>query len=405
MNKLISTLKFQLSLLAVMQALMLVNNVTLVVINGLAGFQLAENKALATLPVTAYVLGGAVWSMPAAAFMKRFGRRAGYQFGAVIAMFGAALGWYGLNEHSLTLLCLATFLTGAYNAFGMSLRFAAADVADAYRPDFKARAMSLVLTGGIAGGIIGPEVSKWSKQWLATPFAGTYVTLVGFAFLMLLLSTGLRLPDQKTIDASGPSRPLLEILKQPTCWVAILCGGLSYGIMNLLMVSTPLAMEVCKLPFSATARVLEWHIVGMFAPGLFTGSLIQRFGVSRIIMVGCVLMFACVLVALQGTEIFHFTIALFLLGVGWNFMYTGGSNLLTNAYRPQEKNKVQGFMDSCVFAVMITSSASSGAMIFSNGWSMLNLLSLPFVLLVLLVMIWYVLRAVPAANAARATEG
>jgi MFS family permease len=385
-----------------MQGLMLVNNVTLIAINGLAGFQLASNKALATLPITAYVLGGAVWSMPAAAFMKRYGRRAGYQLGAVIAMFGAALGWFALNAHSLGLLCLATFITGAYNAFGASLRFAAADVAEAYRPDFKARAMSLVLTGGIAGGIVGPEVSKWSKVALSTPFAGTYLTLVGFALLSLLLSNLLRLPDQKSAQAQGPSRPLLEILKQPTCWVAILCAGLAYGVMNLLMVATPLAMQVCSFPFESTARVLEWHIIGMFAPGLFTGSLIQRFGVSRIIMTGCLLMIICVIVALQGNELMHFTIALFLLGVGWNFMYTGGSTLLTAGYLPQEKNKVQGFMDSCVFGVMITSSAASGALIFSNGWALLNLFSLPFILIILLVMTWYLLRVVPAAQPARA---
>jgi predicted MFS family arabinose efflux permease len=385
-----------------MQGLMLVNNVTLIAINGLAGFQLASNKALATLPITAYVLGGAVWSMPAAAFMKRYGRRAGYQLGALIAMFGAALGWFALNAQSLELLCLATFITGAYNAFGASLRFAAADVADAYRPDFKARAMSLVLTGGIAGGIVGPEVSKWSKGALSTPFAGTYLTLVGFALLSMLLSNLLRLPDQKTAQASGPARPLREILKQPTCWVAILCASLSYGVMNLLMVATPLAMEVCRFPFESTARVLEWHIVGMFAPGLFTGSLIQRFGVTRIIMAGCLLMIICVIVALQGVELFHFTIALFLLGVGWNFMYTGGSNLLTAGYLPQEKNKVQGFMDSCVFGVMITSSAASGALIFSNGWALLNIFSLPFILIILLVMVWYWLRIVPAGTAARA---
>lgn len=400
----ISTLKFQLSLLAVMQGLMLVNNVTLIAINGLAGLQLADNKALATLPITTYVLGGAVWSMPAAAFMKRYGRRAGYRLGAIVAMFGAALGWFALNSHSMFLLCLATFITGAYNAFGASLRFAAADVADAYRPDFKARAMSLVLTGGIAGGIVGPEVSKWSKTALSTPFAGTYLTLVGFALLSLLLSNLLLLPDQKSSQVQGPSRPLFEILKQPTCWVAVVCAGLSYGVMNLLMVATPLAMEVCRLPFESTVRVLEWHIIGMFAPGLFTGSLIQRFGVSRIIMTGCVLMIICVLVALQGNEIYHFTIALFLLGVGWNFMYTGGSNLLTAGYAPQEKNKVQGFMDACVFGVMITSSASSGALIYSNGWTLLNLFSLPFILVVLLVMTWYLLRVVPAAAVAGGTK-
>lgn len=385
----LSSLRIQLTVLAFMQGLMLVNNVTLIAVNGLVGFQLASNKLMATLPVTGYVLGGAVWAMPAAAFMKRYGRRAGYQAGAIIAMMGAFLGWYALTIQSLALLCFATFVTGAYSAVGASLRFAAADVADAYRPDFKAKAMSLVLAGGIAGGIVGPEVSKWSKQWLETPFSGTYLTLVGFAMLSLLLSSLLRVPETQVPVGSGPARPLGEILRQPACWVAILCGAFGFGIMNLLMVATPLAMQVCNLPYESTAWVLEWHIIGMFAPGLVTGSLIQRFGVNRVIMAGCLLMIACVVVALQGTELIHFTVALFVLGVGWNFMYTGGSNLLTTAYRPHEKNKVQGLMDSIVFSVMITSSAASGAMLFVNGWSLLNLLSLPFVLIALAVIIWF----------------
>lgn len=392
MSATIASLRFQLSVLAAMQGLMLVNNVTLIAINGLAGFQLASNKLLATLPVTGYVLGGAIWAMPAAAFMKRYGRRAGYQLGAVVAMFGAALGWYALTIRSLTLLCVATFITGFYNAFGASLRFAAADVADAYRPDFKAKAMSLVLTGGIAGGIIGPEVSKWSKQWLATPFSGTYLTLVGFAMLSLLMSTLLRVPSGKAGEVTGPARPLSEILRQPSCWVAIVCGALAYGVMNLLMVATPLAMEACSHPYESAAFVLEWHIIGMFAPGLITGSLIQRFGVRQIMIAGCALLFACVMVALNGTLVAHFTVASFLLGVGWNFLYTGGSNLLTQSYAPSEKNKVQGFMDSCVFGIMITSSAASGALIFSNGWAMLNMFSLPVILATFCIMIWFMLR-------------
>ncbi|HQY27363.1 MAG TPA: MFS transporter [Burkholderiaceae bacterium] len=384
----LATLRFQVGLLSLMQALLLTNNVTLIAVNGLAGLQLADNKLLATLPVTGYVLGGAVWSMPAAAFMRRLGRRAGYTVGSLVAMLGAVLAWHAMTLGSLALLCAATFVCGLYNAFGASLRFAAADVADAYRPDFKARAISLVLTGGIAGGVIGPEISKWSREWLPAQFAGTYLTLVGFAFASLLLAQLLRLPAATKSDGGGIARPLAEILRQPACWVAIVCAALSYGVMNLLMVATPLAMQVCSHPYASAALVIEWHVIGMFAPGLVTGSLIGRFGVLPIIVVGCLLMLGCVAIALSGVELMHFVAALILLGVGWNFMYTGATALLTSAYRSAEKNKVQGFMDLCVFTTMITSSASSGALLFVNGWSILNLLSLPFVLLVLGAVIW-----------------
>src|SRR5690606_16412940 len=387
----LATLRSQVGLLALMQALLLTNNVTLTAVNGLAGLQLADNKLLATLPVTGYVLGGALWSMPAAAFMRRYGRRAGYTVGSVAAMGGALLAWHAMTLGSLALLCAATFASGLYNAFGASLRFAAADVSDAYRPGFRARAISLVLAGGIAGGVIGPEISKWSREWLPTQFAGTYLTLVGFAFASLLLAQLLRLgaPAQAGAAAAGAAaRPLGDILRQPACWVAILCAALSYGVMNLLMVATPLAMQVCSHPYASAALVIEWHVIGMFAPGLVTGSLIGRFGVLPIIVVGCLLMLGCVAIALSGVELMHFVAALILLGVGWNFMYTGATALLTSAYRSAEKNKVQGFMDLCVFTTMITSSASSGALLFVNGWSILNLLSLPFVLLVLGAVIW-----------------
>ena len=385
-----ANLRFQVGLLALMQALLLTNNVTLIAVNGLAGLQLADNKLLATLPVTGYVLGGAFWAMPAAGFMRRFGRRAGYTVGSIVAVAGAVLGWFALTVGSLWLLCLATFVCGLYNAFGASLRFAAADVADAYRPDFRARAISLVITGGIAGGIIGPTLSTWSRTWLPAQFAGTYLTLVGFAFASLLLAQLLRLPVARLAAATGAeaARPLAEILHQPACWVAIVCAALGYGVMNLLMVATPLAMEVCSLPYEDAAFVISWHVVGMFAPGLFTGALIARFGVLQVIVAGCLLMLACVAIALSGVELMHFVSALFLLGVGWNFMYTGGTTLLTSSYRPAEKNRVQGFMDLCVFGVMVTSSASSGALLFVNGWSILNLLSLPAVVFVLGAVLW-----------------
>lgn len=384
----LASLGTQLALLTCLQALLLTNNATLIVVNGLAGLAIAENKLLATLPVTGYVLGGAVWAMPAAAVMNRLGRRAGYTIGSLVAAAGSLLAWYAMSRGDLLLLCFATFVLGLYNAFGASLRFAAADVADAWRPSFRARAISLVITGGIAGGVLGPEISKWSIDWLPARFAGTYLTLVGFALASLVLVRLLRLPIVEQAAAAGPVRPLREILRQPTCWFAIMTTALGYGIMNLLMVATPLAMEVCRHPFASAALVIEWHVVGMFAPGLVTGTLISRFGIMPIIVTGCLLMLACVAIALSGVDLMQFISALFLLGVGWNFMYTGGTALLTTTYRPAERMRVQGFTDLCVFSVMVTSSASSGALLFVNGWSVLNLMSLPFVLLVLGVALW-----------------
>jgi MFS family permease len=361
---------------------------TLIAINGLVGFQLADNKLMATLPVTGYVLGGAVWSMPAAAIMKRYGRRVGYSLASIVAFFGALLAWYAVSQRSLGLLCLATFICGFYSAFGASIRFAAADVADAYKPSFKAKAISLVLAGGILGGVVGPEVSKWSRTWLSTQFSGTYLTLAGFAILSFLLAQLIRLPATKALISDVPARPLKEILAQPTCWVAILCAALAYGTMNLLMVATPLAMDVCKHPYALAALVLEWHVIGMFGPGLFTGNLIQRFGTLPIIGTGCVLMLLSVAIALSGVELMNFLAGLALLGIGWNFMFTGSTTLLTTCYRPSEKNKVQGFTDLCVFTTMITSSASSGALLYSNGWSLLNILSAPLMVIAFGAIYW-----------------
>lgn len=389
----LESLRFQIGLLTLMQAMLLVNNVTLIAVNGLVGFQLTETKWLATLPVTGWVLGGAVFAMPAQALMRRWGRRAGYSVGGLAAMAGALLAWFAVLQHSLALLCLATFVAGIYNAFGASLRFAAADVADAYRPSFRARAISLVLAGGIMGGIIGPELAKWSRTALQAEFSGTYLTLIGFALASILLAQFIRLPQRISRPPEGPVRPLREILAQPMCWVAILCAALGYGVMNLLMVATPLAMEAHHHHFDSAAFVLEWHVIGMFAPGLFTGSLIARFGALPVVLAGCALMLACVGVALSGVALMHFVVALFTLGVGWNFMYTGGTTMLVQSYRPQEKNRVQGFMDTCVFATMITTSASSGALLFADGWVLLNLLSLPFVLIATGAVLWLAFRA------------
>jgi MFS family permease len=378
--------------LAMLQALLLTNNVTLIAISSLAGFALAEDKALATLPVTGYVLGAATFSMLAARLMRRLGRRYGYSVGSILGCIGALLAAWSVSVGNLWMLAGATFITGIYNAFGASYRFAAADVADAYRPGFRARGISLVLAGGIVGGIVGPELAKVTKEMLPAAYAGSYLVLAGFAVMSLLLAQFLRLPTSADTVAGGTPRPLLEILRQPTCWVAVMTAAAAYGIMNLLMVATPLAMELCTHPFAATALVLQWHVIGMFLPGLLTGVLITRFGVLPIILVGCALMFGCIAVALNGIEISHFVVALTLLGIGWNFTYTGATTLLTRSYRPPEKTRVQGFNDMVVFLTMITSSASSGVLLNSNGWALLNYLSLPFVAIVTVAVLWLFAR-------------
>jgi len=379
------SLPFQVGLLAVLQALLLTNNVTLIAVNGLAGATLAADPVYATLPVTGYVTGAAATSMLAARVMRLRGRRYGYTVGALAAIVGALLAWWAVSVGSLPMLVVATFVTGLYNAFGVSYRFAAADAADAWQPTFKARAISLVLAAGIVGGVVGPELSKVTREWLPTLYSGSYLALTVFAVVSLIAAQWLHLPESKQSVVHGPARPLREILAQPAAWSAVLVAALAYGVMNLIMVSTPLAMKVCGQPYSAAARVLEWHVIGMFVPGLFTGSLIGAVGVVPVMVTGCLLMLLSAAVALSGLELWHFTVALFALGVGWNFMYTGATTLLTTSYQPSEKNRVQGFNDACVFAVMVTSSFSSGALLHVQGWNTLNQLSVPIILIALIV--------------------
>lgn len=272
-----SSVKRQVLLLAFGQALLYVNNVTLIAINGLVGLKLAQangwSLALATLPVTAYVVGGALMTVPASFFMQRFGRRAGFTVGALFCVLGMLLAAYAVTIGSMVLLCAAIFLAGFYNAFGQYFRFAAADAAAQYAPGFKEKAISLVLAGGIAGGIIGPEMSKITRELTVAPFAGTYLALAGFALLSLLVVQAIRIAVPTAQEIAGPQRSLRAIAAQPAFVTAVACAMISFGVMNLLMTATPLAMKVCGFSYNNAADVIEWHVIAMFAPGFFTGSL------------------------------------------------------------------------------------------------------------------------------------
>jgi len=372
-------------LLALCQAMLLINNSVFISLNGLAGFMLAANKALATLPVTGYVVGGALFAIPAAQFMKRFGRRAGFTLGSLMGIAGSGVCALAIWLNSFELLCLGTLTSGGYNAFAVQYRFAAADTAPA---DFRAKAIALVLAGGIAGGFLGPESAKLTKDLMWLPFIGSYISLMAFALVSIGILRFLQIPNIKPEASATARRPLSQIARQPAFIVAVTAAAVGYGVMNLLMTATPLAMGHEQHPFSAAAFVIEWHVVGMFAPGFFTGDLIKRFGVLRVMFAGVALNLVCVGVALSGTDVMHFWWALVLLGVGWNFLYVGGTTLLIESYRPDEKALVQGFNDACVFAVMAVSSFSSGMLLHANGWTMLNRFSLVPLAVLLAALAW-----------------
>jgi MFS family permease len=372
-------------LLACCQALLLVNNAGLISMNALIGYGLTADKTYASLGATTYVLGSAMTTMPASLWMGRVGRRRGFMTGSLIAIVGCALAALAVWLRSFPLFCLATAVIGIYTAFGLQYRYAAAEVAE---PSFKAKAISLVLAGGIVGGFLGPESTRWAKDLLPVPFLGSFLVLAAVAVVAMAVQSRVHVPPPTLEERGGGGRSLAAIVRQPVFIVAALAGGLGYGLMNLLMVATPLAMSFCSHPYSAAAMVIEWHVVGMYAPGFFTGSLIKRYGALNVILAGVAFVALCIAVALNGTSVAHFVVALALLGIGWNFMYVGGTTLLTESYRPAEKAKTQGANDFIVFAVMGISSFSSGALVSAAGWETMNAGALPVLAVVALAVAW-----------------
>jgi fucose permease len=291
-------------------------------------------------------------------------------------------------------------VAGFYSANASLYRFAGTELA---APAFKEKALSLVLAGGIVGAFVGPNLASATRTTLAADFAGSYLALIAVAALAMLAMAFIRFPAHvPPRPGAAAGRPLAEIARQPAFIVAVAAGALGYGVMNLLMAATPLAMAQCEHPFESAALVLEWHVLGMFVPSFFTGHLIKRFGCLPIMAVGALLNFACVAVALSGVDVMQFLVALLLLGVGWNFLYTGGSTLLTTTYRPEEKTRAQGAMDTCVFATMALTSVASGALVTTQGWMWLNIGSLLPITLVSLALVWLMLQPRPqAAGGAR----
>jgi len=373
-------------LLALCQGLFLTNNVTFIAVNGLVGLALAPAGWMATLPVMGYVVGGALSTGLVARTQRRYGRRASFQFGLAVAFLSCLLCAYATAQRDFPLLIAATVVAGYYSANGQLYRFAAVELAD---EAFRDQAVSLVLAGGLIGGIVGPNLAKFSRDLLPTPFVAAYLALTVIAVLGFILMHYVRFPPvPERASGADMGRPLAEIMRQPVFIVAAAGAALSYGVMSLLMAASPLAMQICGYPFSDAALVLEWHVIGMFAPGFFTGRLIKKFGALRVMGVGVLFNLACIAVALAGVALSHFVIALFLLGVGWNFLFTGSTTLALRAWTAEEKDRGQAAINFLVFATMALTSFASGALVTRQGWGLLNAGSLLPVAFTAAALLW-----------------
>jgi MFS family permease len=367
--------------LAASQALMLSAIVMSMAIAGIIGAQLAPDPGLATLPIAAMVIGVAVASLPAALLMRRTGRRSGFLFGAGVGVVASLLCAWALRENSFALFVFGHFLLGSYQGFANYYRFAAVEASD---PAHAGRAISLVVAGGIVAAFLGPQLGLWGRDWFAGElFIGAYLAQAVLSVIALALLSGLRLPAIN-ITHGGAARPLGEIVRQPALQMSIFGAAAGYSAMIMAMTATPLAMLGCGLPGSSVTPVIQWHVVGMFAPSFFTGTLIKRHGAPRIMQLGFVLLLGHVAIAISGLEFLHFLSALVLLGIGWNFAFIGGTTLLTQTYRPAEQLRVQAVNEFVVFGLVALASLSAGWLYTHFGWILLNLSMVPLLVVALL---------------------
>jgi MFS family permease len=381
--------------LAAAQALAGGNSVVIVGTAGIVGSALAD-KSLATVPVSTYVLGLWMATLPVGLIAKRYGRLATFELGALCGAIAGLVCCLAVLKASFALLCVGTLFGGFYAAVHQSYRFAAADTAS---EQFKAKAISWVMAGGMFSAFVGPQLVIFTKDlWPPYLFAASYAAQAGVAVLSGLVLLATRIP----LAAGGSrrmseGRPLVEIFRQPRLIVAVVCGVASYSMMNLVMTSAPVAMLDCHHTIDDATLGLQWHVVGMFAPSFFTGALIARFGTDRVAGCGLAIIAAGAVIALSGITIWHFWTALVLLGVGWNFAFVGATALVTQCHRPNERNKVQAVNDFLVFGSMAIGSFSSGHLLASYGWTMVAEVVLPVVIAAGVLLIAVNLRARPRA--------
>ena len=357
--------------------------------SSIVGFQIAENKALATFPLTFHLLGTMLAGIPASMLMKFIGRRYGFLIGTGIGTFGAASASLAIIYSSFPFFCLSIFCLGVLNGFAQLYRFTAVEVSSI---ELRTKAVSYVMLGGIAAGFIGPAIAAEGKDYIENAqFAGSYLSIILLYFFIVIILMRIRLPQPSVEEQTGDTRPLKVIFMQPKFIVSVLSAMIGYGVMAMIMTATPLAMTKGNgYPFSDAAFIIQWHALGMFAPSFITGSLIKRFGAVQIIFTGILLNFICIAINISGTELINYWFALVLLGVGWNFMFVAGTTMVTETYQPAEKAIVQGVNDFLVFGTAALCSLLSGVLQTSFGWETVNLSTIPLLLIVLVSLSWFI---------------
>ncbi len=372
------------------------------VVAGLAGKSLAPNVCLATLPISLMVIGSMLTANPISAFMARYGRRAGFVLGAFAGALGAAIAAFGLSRHSFVIFVSGAFITGIYQSAQGFYRFAAADTAsDAFKP----KAISYVMAGGLLSAVVGPELVKLTSGALAVPFLATYLTVIGLNLAGVFLFALLNIPKPIAAEAGAPQgRTRMQLLRTPRIAVAVIVATVSYALMNLVMTSSPLAVVGSGYQTSDAANVVTAHVLAMFVPSFFTGQLIARFGVERIMAIGLVILAGAGVVAMAGVMLENFFGALILLGIGWNFGFIGATTMLTASHAPEERGRMQGMNDFLVFGGVTLASFSSGGLMncsggsVQGGWQAVNLAMLPFLILAGGALLWLWVRPRAVAN-------
>lgn len=375
-------------ILSLCQALFMSGTSLMIATSALVGHMLAEDKSYASLALTANLLAVMFTSIPAGMLMKRIGRKSSFLLATLIALSGAFICSYGIILHQFIVFIIGSVLLGIFSGFANFYRFTAADNVD---NEYKSRAISFVLAGGIIAAFIGPNLANITRDIISNAtFAGSYASIIVLHILSFVLLFFLDLPTQSqdNYDVKNTGRPLKTIIRQPLFIISVVCGMFGYAVMTLVMTATPLAMQHHMHAFSDTSFVIQWHVVGMFAPSFFTGFLIKRFGLLRIMVTGALLGLNCIIINLNGTTVSHFWFALLLLGISWNFLFIGATSLLTETYQQVERFKTQALNDFCVFSMVATSSLSAGLLQHKYGWQFVNYAAIPALILILVSLAW-----------------
>ena len=362
-------------------------NATVIFATGaIVGSMLAPNPAYATLSISVFVVGMAAGTLPIGWIARRYGRRAAFMTGAGAGVLTGLLACYAVVTGSFALFCLSTFFGGLYQAAAQSYRFAAADSAsDTFRP----KAIAWVMAGGVFAGVLGPQLVTYTMDlWQPYLFAVSYLAQAAVALLAMVVLWQVEAPPPLPVDTPD-SRPLMEIVKQPRFVAAVICGVISYGLMNFIMTSAPLAMKLCGHSVTDSNLAIEFHVIAMYLPSFITGSLISRFGAGKVILAGMVLIVLAAVAGLAGQTVYHFWADMILVGLGWNFGFIGATALVTETHRPSERTKVQSFNDFLVFGTMVVGSFSSGRILIDFGWDMVNELVFPLVFVGIAALLWF----------------